>query len=183
MREGKLNPFSSSLVDITQFLSEPYAEGKEYSTINSYRSAISMTHSSLEGLNIGKHPVASRMMQGIFNSHPPRPRYTFVWDVSVLIEHIKSMPPSDKLNLKELTWKLLVLLAVTNADSASNLRLLDLEYRHFSQESVKFEIAGLAKTHRSAPPPPHIIYPRFEPSPTVCPVATLLEYEKRTLAL
>ena len=65
---------------------------------------------------IGKHPVITRFMQGIYNSRPPQPRYKFVWDVRIVVRHIEAMPPSEKLPLKELSWKLVTLLAITNAD-------------------------------------------------------------------
>ena len=85
-------------------------------------------------------------MQGIYNSRPPQPRYSFVWDVRIVVRHIETMPPSEKLPLKELSWKLVTLLAITNADRASDLKLLDLNFRVFTSEGVRFEVAGLSKT-------------------------------------
>ena len=70
------NPLSASLADILQFLTDLYKEGKEYSTVNTHRSAISMSHMSIDGVVVGKHPTVCRLMQGSFNSRPPRPKYT-----------------------------------------------------------------------------------------------------------
>ena len=42
---------------ILDFLACQFAEGKQYRTINSYRSAISMTHNPIDGVVVGKHPL------------------------------------------------------------------------------------------------------------------------------
>ena len=125
------NPLSASLADILQFLTDLYKEGKEYSTVNAHRSAISMSHMSIDGVVVGKHPTVCRLMQGIFNSRPPRPKYRSVWNVDTVVVYIQSMELSDKLSLKDLSWKLVTLMALTNADRASDLHALDLRYRSF----------------------------------------------------
>ena len=58
---------------ILDFLACQFAEGKQYRTINSYRSAISMTHNPIDGVVVGKHPLVTRLMKGIFNRRPPQP--------------------------------------------------------------------------------------------------------------
>ena len=173
------NPLSASLADILQFLTDLYKEGKEYSTVNTHRSAISMSHMSIDGVVVGKHPTVCRLMQGIFNSRPPKPKYRSVWNVDTVVVHTQSMEPSDKLSLKDLSWKLVTLMALTNADRASDLHALDLRYRSFSPEGVTFEILGLTKTRRSGPPR-QAFYPSF-PEKSVCPVETLRHYESRTI--
>ena len=45
--------------------------------INSYCSAISMTHAAIDGVVVGKHPLVSRLMKGIYNQRPPKARYPF----------------------------------------------------------------------------------------------------------
>ena len=127
---------------------------------------------------IGKHSVITGFMQGIYNSRPPQPRYKFVWDVRIVVRHIEAMPPSEKLPLKELSWKLVTQLAITNADRVSDLKLLDLNFRVFTS-GVRFEVAGLSKTCRSGPPR-EVVYGRFVSSPSIRPVTTLQEYEKKT---
>ena len=119
----KINPVSTDVADLILFLTELYKEGKQYSTINSYRSSISVSHQHVEGAPIGKHPTVIRFMQGIFNSRPPMPRYSFVWDIEVVLGHIKSMPSSSQLSIQQLSWKLVTLMALTNADRASDLHL------------------------------------------------------------
>ena len=101
--QRSVDPFSTSLADIVQFLTDLHVEGKEYSTVNTYRSAISMSHVSVEGVVFGKHPTVCRLMQGIFNSRPPKPKYKSVWDVDVVVTYIRSMEPSEQLSIKDLS--------------------------------------------------------------------------------
>ena len=126
---------------------------------------------SIDGVVVGKHPTVHRLIQRIFNSRPPRPKYQSVWNVDMVVVHIQSMEPSDKLSLKDLSWKLVTLMALTNADRASDLHALDLRYRSFSPEWGTFKILGLTKTRRSGPPR-QAFYPSFLEK-SVCPLETL----------
>ena len=178
----KVDPFSTTLTNILDFLTEMYNENKEHSTINSYRSAISTFHAKIDGVPAGQHPMVSRLMQGIFNTRPSKPRYTSVWDVEVVLNHIKNMPPLNELRLTELAGKLAMLMALTNADRASDLHLLDLNLKQIFSHGVRFQIAGLSKTRRSGPPR-EVTYFTFKECEAICPVATLEVYERRTADL
>ena len=59
--ERALDPFSAPLNAIIEFLTAQFHAGKEYSTINSYRSAISASHLQVDSLAVG----VSRLMHGI----------------------------------------------------------------------------------------------------------------------
>ena len=67
-RSRQVNPSQAPVAEVIIFLTELFKEGKEYSTINSHRSAISAVHIN----QIGKDPILIRFMQGVFNSRPPR---------------------------------------------------------------------------------------------------------------
>ena len=69
------DPFSCSLNIISDYLVDLFYKGLEYRTINSHRSAISMTHLPVGGICVGAHPFISRLMKGIFYLCPPCPRY------------------------------------------------------------------------------------------------------------
>ena len=55
--ERNTDPFSATVAEIANFLTHQFRDGKQYSTINSYRSAISNTHPHIEGYPTGKHPI------------------------------------------------------------------------------------------------------------------------------
>ena len=91
-------------------------------------------------------------MQGIFNSRPPKPRYSFVWDVNTVISYMDAMPPNEKLSLKNLSAKLVMLMALCNADRSSDLIAVDLNFRQYTSAGVSFTIPGLTKTRRAVQP-------------------------------
>ena len=97
----KIHPFRCSLADILEFFSVSFEEGPEYNTISGYRSALSAYHEPIEGLSVGSHPLVSKLIAGIFNKRPPKPRYTFIY-------------------FKQLTLKLAMLLALTSLHEHTN---------------------------------------------------------------
>ena len=84
--------FSTSVSKVLEFLLEEFNVGKQYRTLNTIRSAISMTHSEVDGVRIGQHEIVSRFMKGIFNSRPPMPRYTSTWNVDIILRYLSSLP-------------------------------------------------------------------------------------------
>ena len=48
------NPFPSSVLD---FLTEQFHEGKQFTTLNSYHSALSATLHHIDGRQVGQHPT------------------------------------------------------------------------------------------------------------------------------
>ena len=75
----KIDPFCGPLRKIVNYLSNLFAEGLQYRTVNVYRSAISLYHNFINGDQIGKHTKICALLVGIFNERPPHPRNTFIW--------------------------------------------------------------------------------------------------------
>ena len=60
-----------SINSVVNFLSTLFEEGKEWRTINVYRSTLSSTLGPIEGVPVGKHPLVCRLMQGAFHTRTP----------------------------------------------------------------------------------------------------------------
>ena len=170
------DPVSAPVEAVLEFLTEEFHKGKQYSTLNSYRSSISMTHVGVKGIPVG---IMSRFMKGIFNLRPPCPRYTSSWDVSAVLEFISAQGENESLSLKQVTLKLTMLMALTSAGRSSDIHGLDLKFRKFTPQGVEFTIAKLTKTRKSGPPK-QILFPSFQSYRVLCPVACLRYYEKIT---
>lgn len=110
-------------------------------------------------------------MQGIFNSRPPQPRYQHIWDVQLVLSFLGSWGDSKSLSLKDLSAKLVTLLALSNANRTSELKALDLKFRRYFPDCVRFTLPTMTKTRRSGPPK-EVVYPKFEEE-ILCPVRTL----------
>ena len=74
--ERGYEPVRSSLSAILEFLTTEFLQGKQYRTINTYRSAISMTHGPIDGVVVRKYPLVCRLLKAVYNQRPPQPRYT-----------------------------------------------------------------------------------------------------------
>ena len=158
---------------ILEFLFEQFSKGKQYRTINTIRSAISMTHDEIDGTRVGQHPLVSRFLKGVFNIRPPAPKYAVTWDVDVVLSYLRSLPDNQKVSFQLLSHKLAMLMALANADRCSDLAALDLNHRTFQGGGVRFIIPGLTKTRKSGPPV-EAFYPAFPEDPKICPVETLM---------
>ena len=141
-----------------------------------------MTHEEVDGSRIGQHPLVTRFLKGVFNSRPPVPKYSSTWDVDKVLVYIRNLPPNEELSLTLLSHKLVMLMALANADRCSDLAALDLDYRTFQQNGVKFVIPKLTKTRRLGPPM-EAFYSSFPSEAKLCPVTTLRCYEEKTTSL
>jgi hypothetical protein len=96
------NPVSASLTVVLDFLSELHEEGKIYRSINISRSMLSATLGKIEGYDVGKHPLVIKLMLGIFNSYPPKPRYNSFWDIGSVLSYLEGLGPETSLSFKNL---------------------------------------------------------------------------------
>ena len=64
--ERKLDPFPTSITTVVEFLTYQFQQGFQYSTINTYRSALSATITPIEGEQVGQHPLVCKLLQGMF---------------------------------------------------------------------------------------------------------------------
>lgn len=134
----------------------------------------------MDGISIGNHPTVTRLLQGVFNSRPPQPRYAAFWDVGVVIQHIQGLRANKNITLKQLTMKTAMLLALTRPSRSADLSKLNLQMRSFKFNGVVFRPVHLAKQSRSTKPLTDYFFPGFVEDPTICPMVTLKAYEERT---
>ena len=124
----QIDPIKCPLTHILDFLTDCFHEGFQFSTIAGFRSAFSAYHGPTRGITVGSNPRVPAHLSGIFNSRPPQPKYTFIWDVKRVIEFLKTLPYDSDLSLKDLTIKLTMLLTLTSAARASEICYLDTRY-------------------------------------------------------
>ena len=121
------DPLSGPIEDVVNFLAGLFSEGYQYQSLNAYRSAISSTHENMDGVSVGSHPAVTRLLKGVFHSRPPQPRYASFWDVGMVVQYIKKLGPNNDLNLKQLTMKTVMLLALTRPSRSADLSKLDVQ--------------------------------------------------------
>jgi integrase len=129
----------------------------------------------VEGYNVGEHPSVVRFMRGIKNIRPPTPRYTETWDTDIVINFLKKY---DHSNLKELTFKLTMILALVSGQRAQTLSSLKLSDMVEDQDKLTFRISEPLKTKR--PGTAVVTFRRFEEDQNICPVHLLKLYFSNT---
>ena len=181
-KKKKKSYLQSSVKFVLEFLLNLFDEEKaSYSTLNAARSALSscvMLENS--SYSVGNHPLICRFLKGTFNLRPPRPRYKDTWDVSIVLNYLRKVSPARTLNLKQLTHKLCLLIALVSAQRAQTLHLLSLDNFKLRQDSATFYVAALLKQSR---PGCHGLTLKFKAYPSdrrICVVHYLHAYIKRT---
>jgi hypothetical protein len=142
---------------------------------------LSGTLPQVNGHDLGKHPTVLKLMKGIFNSNPPKPKYSGTWDVDLVIKFFKSAPPNKELSLIQLSRKTAMLLALVTRFRVSELAAIDSASLVFSDSGLQFSLSKLRKSQRARPLLSRTIT-RLEDS-KICPVSTTEDYWKATLAL
>ena len=179
----KSNPLSASIGTVSQFLTSLYVSGLSYSTVNTYCSAISMTHLPIDGVPGGSHYLIKRLMKGIFNKRPLVPRYVISWPVEKVLRYPKIMPGYDQISLKLLTWKTAILIALVSADTLCRgdaIAALSTEYMIKDSEGHHFLVSKPTKCTRPGRGIKQIDLPKFTKDRRVCVVYCLDKYLRAT---
>ena len=131
-----INPFYPSVNNVIEFLQELFDKGLSYSSIiiNTARSTLS-SFVILEGNTpIGTHPFVQRFIKGVYQSRPALPRFTTTWDTSIVLTYLQGLWPLGKLNLQQLTYKLVMLCALVKGQRCQTLRYMNLRYMDKNSE-------------------------------------------------
>ena len=182
----RISPTSPSLSQIMEYFSYLYYELKrEYRTINTHRSALSSTLAPIDGFPIGQHPLIIRQLKGIFNLRPPQITLFPTWSVKNVLDMLEKWGPSSILCFKLLTYRTVMLLALSSAKRLASLALLIVKegYLELGEQKVVLQPCGLEKHSRPGFEGGPIEIEAFTASINICPVINLKEYLARTRAL
>lgn len=165
---------------VIEFLTMLYSKGNGYSSICSARSALSSIIALPNYKSLADHPLIKRFVKGVFNKRPPKPRYTFTWDVNVVLEHIKMLGLNKLLTLKQLTQKVCMLLLLCIGQRANTIINFDTEYMDLQESKVIFYPNNLLK--HSTPvniKDDYFVFEKFEKDMLLCPLEAINEYQSR----
>ena len=179
--ERKIDPVRAPIASALDFLSDlNNKHGLGYSALNTARSALSSILFSTEFVSFGSHPLVVRFMHGVYNSRPSLARYTEIWDVRIVLDKLKAMSPSSSLSLKDLTYKLVMLVALVSAQRGQTIHLLNIHNMTISDSFFSFTIPELTKTSKPGDSAKVIKLMVFTPDTRLCVYDCLNEYIKRT---
>jgi hypothetical protein len=104
--ENDVSVWKPSINNILSFLALLYDQGLGYTSVNSMRSCLSTMIGKLEGQDIGSHPLICRLVKGVANSRPPKPKYEQTWDPSLVLNYCKNLGDNISLSLYDMSLKL-----------------------------------------------------------------------------
>ena len=183
----QIDPYSASLTECANFLSDLYDEGLKYNTIAGYRSMLSSVLPSINNIPVGQHPNIIRILKGVFNGRPPEHKLIPEWDLRIVLQMLKEAPfePMNLARLKYVTWKLVFLIAITSFRRCSDLQSLCIGELsvNIQKHDITFKRHGLSKQDRQNHQSKTIFIPTFKDNKLLDPKRTLFWYLKRTDSL
>ena len=94
--------------------------------------------------------------------------------------YLKYLSPAPLLSMKNLTLKLVMLMALVSLSRANLLHKLDLRFRVFKRDGVLFTLPPVRKSSRVTSPLIDITFPAFPQDHRICIVSYLKTYERKT---
>lgn len=167
-KEDFYKPTRNSLL---RFLTYSAKNMASYATLNTYRSAISLL--SME--KIGEDSMISRFFKGIEKINPPKPKYNFTWDVSIVLDYLRTLEPLPNLSLQDLTYKTVMLIALCTAHRAQTLANIKLSNIKSTEKGLEIRIPDAIKTSGRNRYQPLLYLPRYPDDRSLC-VAPVIEY-------
>ncbi|XP_055958535.1 uncharacterized protein LOC130013670 [Patella vulgata] len=171
------NPKHTSEVDMLAYLDLLIENGKSYSVINTHKSMLIQTLKLFNNSWCENPRFIARFMKGVFNKCPPKPKCDSTWDVSVVLRYLSALMPLESLGLKLLTYKLVALLALSNAPRSQTLVALKLSNMNILKGKVEFMFTNLLKTSRDTK---FKMVPSHFENESLCVMHTLLFYVSKT---
>ncbi|XP_072032829.1 uncharacterized protein [Amphiura filiformis] len=178
------NPMQSDVGPVLSFLTEQFSNfNLSYSAMNTCRCALS-TFLIIPGAHtVGTHPLITRFIKGVFQIRPTLPRYSEVWDVTIVLNYLKSLHPTNQLRLRDLTFKLTMLMALTTGQRVQTLHMLNLEDMVVHSNDITFYCSKLLKQSRPGNVGMKIEFKSYNVDKRVCVLSVLQHYIKVTKSL
>ena len=175
-QKKEISPFEPPTSSLLEFLTLSLEGIKTYGTLNSYRSAIAL----IINRDIGNDPIIKRFCKGAANLKPQSPRYDFTWDPMPVLVYLKSLYPNEKISLKDLSYKLVTLLALATAQRQQTMTLMKLSNIVQQQDAIHIKISDRVKTSGVNRKQPLLTLPFFKDQTALCVASALLSYIERT---
>ena len=195
-RSGRIVPFQASVVTVLTFLQECLDSGRAHSTIKVNLAAISACHVGLGEKTLSESPLIRRFMRGVRKARPVTRSLIPPWDLSLVLGALSGPPfePLETVEVKFLTLKTVLLVALTTAKRVSEMQALSVspDCTIFSGDRTRVTVrpnpAFIPKNSNAACVP--VDLRSFHPPPfgseedrrlhLLCPVRALRVYMDRT---
>jgi len=161
---------------VLEFFTNLYVNGCHYSGLCAARSALSSLIHIEDGPAISSHPLINRFLKGIFNMHPPAPRYVDIWDVDKVLSYFNGKDYNDRLSFKELCHKTVTLLMILGANRKNAFSTFSID--DIKTDGTKCVICPSKVMKHSRPgfKPTPLVFHRYQLNEKLCVVSCIEHY-------
>lgn len=177
--ERNINWLNATVEQGIDFLAQLFEQKLSYSAINTARSALSVILTSAGGPSFGENRLVSRFLKGVFETKPALPKYKRIWDAGKVLIYLRSLTLNAELSLKQLTRKLVMLLALLTGQRCQTIHKLDTQLMQKLPGKYVFTIGEKLKHTRPGTHQKPIEFMSYEDK-DLCVVQHLDEYISRT---
>ena len=135
--KNKKDPFTDYIPDILEFLTEKFNNGASYGSVNCYRSAIAL----IVGPTIAQDDRSKRFFKGVAKLRPQKSKYDSTWNPKIVLDFFNSLPENGDLSIKELSLKVITLLALITGHRMQTFSLINIE--NIEKSDIKISILKL----------------------------------------
>ena len=177
-QDNDVNPITPNIANVLEFLSSLFDKGLSYSAINAAKSALSHSILIPPYKKLSDHPLIAQYGKGVYNLRPPKPKLQFVWDVKIVFDYLQAKGTNEKLQIKELSQKLLILLLLLGGQRMNSIFNFDTDNMFINTECAVFNPSKVLKHSQPGNKLDQFTYRSF-PQKELCVVECLKEYVAR----
>ncbi|XP_023316550.1 uncharacterized protein LOC106658044 [Trichogramma pretiosum] len=171
--------FHPSVQDVISFLHAEFDRGLSSSALNVARSAISL----IVDYDFAGDFRLKRFLKGCYKARPSKPKYNYTWDPKVVLNFFKNKGANELLTFKDLSRKVVTLLALVTGQRIQTLSLIKIENIKIEDERIVIFIPDRVKNSQKGVKQPVLYIPFYIQDVNICPASALKEYLNVTLTL
>lgn len=172
--------FNPGIENAIEFLTDIFQSGLGYSAVNTARSALSSIIVLPNGSTFGEHPLVRRFVKGVFELKPSLPKYNEIWDVGLVLEHLRTLPELELISLKDHTRKLATFLCLLTGQRCQTIHKFDITYIQLFDDRYFVHIREKLKHTRPGNHQDPFEFKSFPQDKKLCVVECLKAYINRT---
>lgn len=136
--------------DVVNFLA-CYSVGRSYRIVNVARSMLfSILITKPGGITVGKNPLVTKLIKGLYNKSPPAAKYSSTWNPDSVLAYFDITAGTD-LSLLELSKKTVTLLALCTLLRTAEISSINPDSIILTNSSLSFSLGQPRKAQHSGP--------------------------------
>ena len=163
-------------------MSSLFEMGLGYGGIASARSALGNFVTTPGYHRLADHPLIQKFLKGIGNVRPPKPRYTMIWDTTLLIKYLASLNNVD-LDFQRACWKTSALLTILSGQRVSTIHKFRVSNLRLTDNLALFNITDFLKQSKPTCKPKPVVFHTYPHNEHLCPVRLVQVYMEKRASL